>query len=465
MIRIDEFTGRNVAILGLGRTGLATAQALVAGGANLFVWDDNEPMREHAQQAGLNLSDLSQRDMSDLAALIISPGIAHSLPKPHHVVKLARACEVPVFGDMELFAHQIASLKPDNRPKIIGITGTNGKSTTTALVTHILRSAGFDAHAGGNIGRAVLDLPALKAGRVYVLELSSYQLELTRALRCDVACLLNLSPDHLLRHGDMEGYMAAKVRIFDNQKTTDLAICGVDDEHTSAYLSELATRAAPLCPISASTCLSRGVFVLDAKLIDATGASHRQVTDLSQAIGLQGRHNWQNAAAAFAIARHFDVPEQEIAKAFETFTGLSHRMEPLGQLGNVRFINDSKATNGQAAARALSSFSDIYWIAGGQAKEDGLQPVLPFTDRIRKAYLIGEAQKPFASTLNGHCEVKLCEQLDKAFAAAFADAKQAADCDPVVLLSPACASFDQFASFEERGEAFRLLWQNAAGDL
>lgn len=461
MIQIDEFSGKSVAVLGLGRTGLSAVRSLLAGGANVFAWDDHLPARQHAKEEGFELCDLSRRDMSDLAALVLSPGIEHTFPKPNHIVKLARACGIPIIGDVELLARKIGRLNHDKRPKIVGITGTNGKSTTTALVAHILRSADICAHEGGNIGRACLDLPAPNSKQVYVLELSSYQLELTNSLHCDVACLLNLSPDHLIRHGGMENYISAKKRVFANQTNADLAVCGVDGAQTVAFVSELMLGSAKFCSISASTCLSRGVYVLGAKLMDARGTSLRQVTDLSDASGLQGRHNWQNAAAAYAITSHLGVSEQDIIKALHSFSGLAHRMEPLGELQNIQFVNDSKATNGQAAARALASFSNIYWIAGGQAKEDGLDPVFPFIDRVSKAYLIGQAANEFAATLSGRCDVETCKQLEQAFAAAFADAKKAINSDPVILLSPACASFDQFKSFEERGEVFRQLLQNA----
>lgn len=457
MIPIVEFSGKTVAVLGLGRTGLSAARALTAGGAKVIGWDDMPARRQEAISAVFEICDLSRRDMSDLSALILSPGIAHTFPKPNHIVALARACGVPILGDVELLARLLADLPDSRRPKLIGITGTNGKSTTTALVTHILQSAKLDAKSGGNIGRACLDLPKLRKGQIHVLELSSYQLEITTSLRCDIACLLNISPDHLERHGGMENYAQAKAQIFANQQQQDLAVIGVDDPNSLAILSEISDGPGQVCAISASTTLSRGVYVAAGKLIDATGDQGFQVADLAQAPGLRGRHNWQNAAAAYAITRHLGLPAEKITKALYSFTGLAHRMEPLGQLGTVLFVNDSKATNGQAAAKSLASFTDIYWIAGGLAKPDGLGPVLPFASNIRQAYLIGDAADAFQSDLEGHCLSQVCKTLDQAFATALQDAQASDGSEPVILLAPACASFDQFDDFEHRGDHFRHL--------
>ncbi len=458
MIQIDEFAGRNIAILGLGRTGLAAAKSLIAGGAGVLAWDDGKAGRDEAEAAGITITDLRRRDLSDLAALVLSPGIPpFDLPEPHHAVTLARACEVPIINDVELFGRAMNAMDAENRPRLVGITGTNGKSTTTALVTHILQQAHLNAVCGGNIGRACLDLPALSRGQVIVLELSSYQLEITDHLRCDAALLLNLSPDHLDRHGDMDDYQQAKVRVFKNQQAGDLAIIGVDDAEGEAVFADLEDGPQSICAISASHALSHGIYVLGGKLVDASGDRPIEIADLSQAPGLRGQHNWQNAAAAYAIARHLGVSPDRIAEGLYSFKGLVHRMELLGQMGNILFVNDSKATNGAAAARAVSSYSNVYWIGGGLAKEDGLDAVLPHAGNIRKAFLIGKAGPDFGVALEGHCPTQQCEKLERAFVAAFKAAREGGDPEAVILLSPACASFDQFDSFEARGEAFGSL--------
>ncbi|MBL4597310.1 MAG: UDP-N-acetylmuramoyl-L-alanine--D-glutamate ligase [Robiginitomaculum sp.] len=465
MIKIDEFSGKTMAVLGLSRTGLAVAKALINGGASVVAWDDNEAARETAELAGIPIVDLSRRDLADLTALVLSPGIAHTFPTPHHVVSLAKACRVPIWGDVELLGRALNALPASSRPKVIGITGTNGKSTTTALVTHILRSAHLDAHSGGNIGRACLDLPPLRQGQFLVLELSSYQLELSCSLRCDVAALLNLSPDHLERHGGMENYQQAKAMIFANQNPTDLAVIGADDAPSNVILSDVGDGPQQVCAISTSQVLCSGVYVLGAKLMDGRGSQAREIADLAQAPGLRGQHNWQNAAAAFAITSHLGLSDQQIANGLYSFAGLQHRMEPLGKLGPILFVNDSKATNIEAAATALSSYSNIYWIAGGRAKAGGLEALRPYLPNVRKAYLIGEAAKQFDEELKGSCPAKRCGTLEKAFTAAAHDALQSSMPDPVVLLSPACASFDQFTDFEARGDAFRELVDTAVKQL
>ncbi|VAV97477.1 UDP-N-acetylmuramoylalanine--D-glutamate ligase [hydrothermal vent metagenome] len=457
MIRIDEFAGRNVAVLGLGRTGLAAAKSLIAGGANVIAWDDHQAGRDAALAADIPVSDITRRDLSDLAALVLSPGIAYRFPAPHHVVSLAQACKVPVISDVELFARASNRLPDSQRPKVVGITGTNGKSTTTALITHILQAAHLDAHSGGNIGRACLDLPAFHRGQVHVLELSSYQLETTHSLRCDVAVLLNISPDHLDRHGGMENYVLAKTGIFANQTKADMAVIGVDDDLASAMVLELDEKSSALCAISSRRALGEGVYVSGAKLVDTRGGNASIVADLCQAPGLHGAHNWQNAAAAYVVARHLGVSANNIAKGLYSFAGLAHRMQSLGHKHGILFVNDSKATNAKAAAQALATYPDIYWIAGGQSKDDGLQAALEQMGNVRKAYLIGQAAKTFGQELAGQCDSQNYKTLERAFAAALADARNSSAPEPVILLSPACASFDQFTDFTARGDAFCAL--------
>lgn len=461
MIKLPAYADQAVAVLGLGRTGLAAAKALMQSGAKVCAWDDSEATRHKAEEAGIPLTDLSRRDLSDLTALVLSPGIPHTWPKPNHVVELAQACDVPIIGDMEVYAQAMNDLSEYERPFIIGITGTNGKSTTTALIAHILQSASRDTHAGGNIGRAVLDLPQPRTRSFHVLELSSYQLELCPSLHLDVAVFLNLTPDHIDRHGGFENYRTAKLNIFAHQTDRDLRVVGVDDDGGNSVRAEMQCDDVPLIPVSSCKGLSHGVFAAGSKLVQAENGRAKTVFDLAYAPGLQGKHNAQNAAAAFAACRHAGLSEKSIAKGLESFKGLAHRMEMLGEVGKVRFVNDSKATNGESAARALSSYDHIFWIVGGQAKEDGLQACKPWLERVERAYLIGEAAADFARYLKGKCSVKQTGTLEQAFVHAFADARRSEFSNPVLLLSPACASFDQFSDFEARGEVFRNLFTMA----
>ena len=465
MIPITEYAGRDVAVYGLGLTGLAAARALKAGKAKVHAWDDNEASRARAEAEGIPVSDLNKRDWQNFAALVLSPGIPLTHPQPHRLVRLAQMTNVPVVGDMELFARAVQSLPERGRPKVIGITGTNGKSTTTALIGHILKECGLDVHVGGNIGTGVLDLPALHANAYYVLELSSYQLDLVKSLRCDVSVLLNMSPDHLDRHGDMSGYVAAKKRIFNNQTRGDTAVVAVDDKHTQCIAMELAGRGdVRLARVSSEFALGRGVSAIDGKLFDSLASNAVRVGDLGESATLPGRHNWQNAAAAYAACRALGLDPGRIFAAITTFPGLAHRMEQVGEIDGVRFVNDSKATNAQAAEQALRAYPRVYWIAGGRAKEGGIEPLLPLMDHVAKAYLIGEAADDFARTLDGKTAHETTGTLEKAVADAFRDAKASGDENPIILLSPACASFDQFKDFEARGDSFREAVEALGGD-
>lgn len=456
MIPITEYKGRDVAVFGLARTGLAAARALTAGGARVHAWDDSDVSRAAAEAAGVPTSDINARDWRSFAALILSPGVPLTFPEPHRVVTLADAVGVPVLGDIELFARAVNALPATQRPKLVGITGTNGKSTTSALIAHILREAGKDVRLGGNIGEAVLDLAPLHAGAYYVIELSSFQLDLTHSLRLDVAIWLNTTPDHIDRHGDMANYVAAKKRIFANQGAGDWAIIGVDDAHGAAACTELMRAAAQsVAPISAGQALGRGVAALGPNLIDALGGRAETVADLTRAPALAGKHNAQNAAAAYAAARALGVDARTIEKALTTFAGLPHRLERVGVIEGVRFINDSKATNANAAAQALAVFPRVYWIAGGVAKDGGIDDLAQFFPRIARAYLIGQSAGEFADALKGKAQVVMAGDLDKAVKLAFGDARGSGDPHPVVLLSPACASYDQFKSYEDRGDKFR----------
>ena len=458
MIPITEFAGRDVAVFGLARTGLAAARALTAGGARVHAWDDSDVARARAEAAGVPVSDINTRDWRSFAALVLSPGVPLYFPEPHRVVTLADAVGVPVLGDFELFARAVNALPAGQRPKLIGVTGTNGKSTTAALIAHILREAGKDVRLGGNIGESVLALAALHAGAYYVLELSSFQLDLTHALRLDVAVWLNTTADHIERHGDMAAYVAAKKRIYANQGAGDWAIIGVDDPHCAAVCTELTRQGVQhVAPISAGQTLGRGVSALGAKIFDALGARSEVAADLSEAPALAGKHNAQNACAAYAATRALGVDARLIANALNTFAGLPHRLERVGAIQGVRFINDSKATNANAAAQALAVYPRVHWIAGGVAKEGGIEELAPFFPRIARAYLIGQSAGQFADTLKGHAPVTMSGDLESAARKAFEDARASGEPHPVVLLSPAGASYDQFRDYEERGERFKQI--------
>ncbi|MDP3633885.1 UDP-N-acetylmuramoyl-L-alanine--D-glutamate ligase [Phenylobacterium sp.] len=459
MIPVRGFEGRTVAVFGLARTGLAAARSLVAGGAQVALWDERPEGRAAAQAQGLPLVDLTTADWTQFAALMLSPGVPLTHPEPHWTVTKAKEFGVEIVGDMELFARAVNAAPEHKRPKIVAITGTNGKSTTTALIGHICASAGRDTRVGGNIGVGVLDLEDMHGGAVYVLEMSSYQLDLTTSLKPDVAILLNVSPDHLERHGGMEGYVAAKRRILLNQGKGDTAVIGVDDPWGQRICTEItAANRRTIVPISASKAMGRGVYALQGLLYDATGERAVEVVDLLRARSLPGRHNWQNAAAAYSAARGLGISAEDAAEGLMSFPGLAHRMETVGQLGRVRFVNDSKATNTDAARQAMSSYPKFYWIAGGQPKTGGIDALADLFPKIEKAYLIGEASEAFEETLKGKAQTVACGTMEVAVAKAYADAAAKGQ-DAVVLLSPACASFDQFADFEARGEAFRAAVQ------
>ena len=461
MIPITEYAGKDIAVYGLGRSGLSAAKALKAGGARVHAWDDNEETRAKAEAAGIALSDINKRDWQTFAALVLSPGIPYKFPQPHRLVRMAEMTGVPVIGDMELFARAVQALPERARPKIVAITGTNGKSTTTALIGHILKQAGRDARVGGNIGTGVLDLAALHSNAIYVLEMSSYQLDLVKSLRCDVAVFMNLSPDHLDRHGGMDGYQAAKMRIFQNQTDKDVAVIGFDDVYSQSIAIGLSARGPQkVVQISSTYTLGKGISAVDGRLYDNQSGKAEFVGKLDECPALIGRHNYQNAAAAYAACRALGLDPATIMAGLKSFPGLAHRMEAVGEIDGIRFINDSKATNAQAAEQALRSFKNIYWIAGGVPKAEGIAPLASLFPNVTKAYLIGQAEDVFAATLNGKVPAQVCGALDRAVDAAFRDAKAAGEPGAVILLSPACASQDQFKDYEHRGDVFRSLVQD-----
>ena len=455
MIPVRGFEGRKVAVFGLGRSGLTAARALKAGGAELALWDESDASRQAAVAEGFPLEDLRIADWSSFAALVLAPGVPLTHPEPHWTVQMAQGTGVEVIGDIELFARTVNAAPEHKRPKVVVITGTNGKSTTTALIGHILTAAGRDARIGGNIGVGVLGLDDMHGGAVYVLEVSSYQLDLTSSLKPDVAILLNITPDHLDRHGGMDGYVKAKRRVLLNQGKGDTAVIGVDDAYGQQICTEItAANRRTIRPISAKTAIGRGVYALQGLLYDATGERVLEVADLERVPSLPGRHNAQNAAAAYAAVRALGVSLEDAATGLQTFPGLAHRMETIAVFDGVRFVNDSKATNADAARQALSSYPKVYWIAGGRAKAGGIDALKDLFPRVAKAYLVGEAADDFAATLGDAAPHVVSRTLHAAAADAYADARAAGE-PAIVLLSPACASFDQFPDFEVRGDAFR----------
>lgn len=460
-IDLGFFGGLTVAVLGLGKSGLSAARALAAAGAEVWAWDDNEESRNRAAAEGLPIRDLHDCDWSQPVSLILSPGIPHSFPAPHEVVELARHNGCEIISDIELLA------RAQRGVRFIGITGTNGKSTTTSLIGHILKQAGRPVAVGGNLGVPALELEALTQDGIYVLEMSSYQLEITHSITFDIAVLLNISPDHLDRHGGFEGYVAAKKLIFHRQAKPCTAIVGTDDDTCRRIFADLSVaNEQNLLAVSGSTPVEGGVYVAGGMLIDNTRGDAQQVLDLQDLPNLPGEHNAQNAAAAYAVAITLGVSRAQIVEGLQTFGGLEHRQELVAEIDGVRYVNDSKATNADAASRALACYDLIYWIAGGRAKEGGLEGLESFYPRIAEVYLIGEAEAAFASVLEGRFPVKRCGTLAKAVSAA-AEAANSARANqgstPVVLLSPACASFDQFPSFEARGAAFKAAVAELAG--
>jgi UDP-N-acetylmuramoylalanine--D-glutamate ligase len=396
-------------------------------------------------------------DWTGVGALILAPGVPLTHPEPHWAVRLAKSHGVEIIGDVELFCRERRLSKA--AAKIIAITGTNGKSTTTALTHHLLVSAGSDAVAGGNIGAAVFDLPEFRDDRYYVLELSSFQLDLTSSLDADAAALLNITPDHLDRHGSLANYAAVKAKIFENLRDGAAAVIGADDRYCDEIAARLLSANRTVKRVSAKSAVANGVYAEGSTLLETENDRIVNSASLEGIGSLRGAHNAQNAAAALALLRSLGFPWDPLARALRAFPGLPHRMEEVRRIGNVLFINDSKATNADAAERALSSFSNIYWIAGGKPKAGGIASLTPYFPRIKKAYLIGEAAPAFAETLKGRAEIALSGTLDKALAEAAADAQASGDAEAVVLLSPACASYDQFPNFEVRGNVFRKLAQ------
>ena len=457
MIVVPGYEGKKVAVLGLARSGRAAAAALTAGGVEVLAWDDSEKTRSGIG-AELPLADPARTDWHQVAALILSPGIPHSFPAPHPAVIAARAAGVPIIGDIELLG------RAQPQARYIGITGTNGKSTTTALIGHILATAGRKAEVGGNLGPPALGLVPLEANGTYVLEMSSFQLELVETLAFDIAVLLNITADHLDRHGDMAGYVAAKKRIFAGQGADATAIVGIDDAICRDLAGALRRDgAARVVPISVNEAVADGVYIEANGLVDALDSAPHRVFDLAEAPRLPGLHNAQNIAAAYTVARRAGISAEAAVAGIRSFPGLAHRQEMVDTIDGVRYINDSKATNADATEKALACYEAIYWIAGGLPKAGGITSLAPYFKRLRHAFLIGNATGEFAATLDGKVSYSRCGDLATALAAASERARGEHVPGAVVLLSPACASYDQFPNFEVRGDTFRQLVRELPG--
>lgn len=419
MITSPAFAAKAYGVFGLARTGLSVVASLKASGAHVLAWDDKESARAEAQHLGADIVDLNTAPLEALDALVMSPGVPINR---HALAARARAQGVPIIGDVELFAQARAHLPAH---KLVGITGTNGKSTTTALIHHIAHLAG-PAMLGGNIGLPVLSQEALPAGGIYVLELSSFQIDLTHSLDCDVAVLTNITPDHLDRYRDFEDYAAAKARLFAMQSPDHIAVIATEDAPSRAIAQSL----------------SQKCIAVSSRSVMAEQAAWPT---------LQGPHNAQNAACAIAVAQALGISDEVIAQGLKSYPGLPHRMERVATIGDVLYVNDSKATNATSSAPALGAYPAIHWILGGRAKTDELDACKPFYGHVRRAYVIGEAADMFAALLSrDNIAVEQCGTLEAAVRAA----ARAARAGEVVLLSPACASYDQFSDYEARGRAF-----------
>ena len=454
MISVTSFASEKIAVFGLGRSGLSAALALKAGGANVVAWDDVAAQREAAAARGIRLANFTSAGFLDVRYLVLSPGIPLTHPAPHPVVSMAHSSGVKILGDVELLARSMAAAR------FVGITGTNGKSTVTSLLGCLMCNAGEKIQIGANLGQPALSLEPLDGSGTYVLELSSYQLDLIETAVFNVAVWLNLSADHLDRHGGIKGYIDAKKNIFKRQNETCVAIVGVDDPVSLELANQLAALGVRrVVPISGRRSVAGGVYVIEGQLFDNIEGRRVAAADLRTIQALPGQHNWQNAAAAFAAARACGLSTISAVSGLGKYSGLPHRQEEVAVIEGIRYINDSKATNIAATTHALACHSSIYWIAGGRAKDlslDSLGEVLP---RVAHVFLIGEAAKHFAERLQGLVALTISRTLDIAVAQARDAALDCGDETAVVLFSPACASFDQFKNFEERGDTFRSLVQ------
>lgn len=461
MIPITCFRNKKVAVFGLGASGVATAQALMEGGAFVDAYDDNEHCRSQAVTSAIPLIDLRKSNWEEYSALILAPGVPLTHPSPHWVVKLARASNVEIIGDIELFLRERAHFLEQNALDerccpYIAITGTNGKSTTTALTAHLLRSSGRDTEMGGNIGTAILALAPFAPDRTYVIECSSFQIDLTPSLKPTIGCLLNITPDHIDRHGSFANYCRIKERLVES---STLALVAVDDKIGARIEKSLREQGHKVFAVATDKPCPNGYFNQDNVLYFADNGIKQRLADLSGVVALRGRHNAQNALMAIAVLRglNTELDSNDLQHSLESFIGLAHRMQHVRKIGKTQFINDSKATNAEAAAQALATFERIYWICGGRAKDGGIDSLRPLFPKIACGYLIGEATSQFAATINGDFPIKKCDTLENAVTLAAADAFADPSGENTVLLSPACASYDQFPNYSARGEAFVRL--------
>ena len=454
MITVTTFANKSIGVLGLGNSGLSAVRALVAGGSDVWAWDDIKEKRDIAENAGIRLTDLYKSDLSKIDTLILSPGIPDQYPEPHLLTVRAKEAGCEIICDIDLLA------RVNTEARFIGISGTNGKSTTTALIGHILKSANQEVEIGGNYGIPALDLMPLDKNGTYVLEISSYQLERVPSMKLDIAILLNISTDHLERHGGMEGYIAAKKILFERIHPNSITIVGMEDTHCRGICMELMIDhgCKNIVPISGSGRMPGGIYVENGRLIDDIENTRNFIVDLNSIPSLPGQHNWQNAAAAYAATSCIGVDPDIIIEAFNTFGGLNHRQQLVQNINGILFINDSKATNTDAAAKALDCYEDIHWILGGQFKEESLGSLHTVLTRVAHAYLIGHNTERLSNLLDPFVLVSQCGDLKTAVNEAYCNAKSTNS--NIVLLSPACASFDQFKNFETRGDAFISIVNN-----
>ncbi len=440
-VQLNKYKNQNVAVFGLGKTGLSVINALIKSGARIYAWDDHEEQIANAKMMNKKCNFIHPKEYNwhEISALVLSPGVP---TEPHWIVKLARRFDCKIKSDIELFLEA----KTTNQ-KVIGVTGTNGKSTTTSLIGHILKSAGKKVAIGGNLGVPVLDLE--RDAEIYVIELSSFQLELMNKINVDISALLNITPDHIDRHGSMENYIAAKLKLINGSK---IAVIGCDNEITADIFNKFTGNK---IPISASMSPSLS-FQCPGTVISLKLENHSlSVSDVK--INLMS--NTENIAAAYAVCKILGVDSNTIINGITSFSGLRHRNELLGKIRNVFFVNDSKATNAKSSEKAILSYENIYWIVGGKSKEGGIESLSKHFTRIRKAFLVGESTEAFANTMEDKVDFVKCCNLKNALKLAFEEALNSKE-EVTILLSPACASFDQWKNFEERGEAFCRMFEN-----
>ncbi|WP_295967374.1 UDP-N-acetylmuramoyl-L-alanine--D-glutamate ligase [uncultured Bartonella sp.] len=459
MIIVNSFKNKKVALFGLGGSGVATAKSLLAGGAEVLAWDDKMETVEKTRAENIPVSDLHNVDWSKISALVLAPGVPLTNPQPHWTVKLAKAAGVEIIGDIELFIRERnAYLKhhklADEDMPFIAITGTNGKSTTTALINHLLNECGKMSEMGGNIGTAILSLEAFEKNRFYVIECSSFQIDLTPSINPTVGILLNISPDHIDRHGTFAHYCEIKKRLVSGAKTSLVA---VDDENSTKIYKELLHAHHNVLPVSKDKVLKSGYYAVKDELFSVENGKPEARLSLSGISSLRGSHNAQNALMALATLDILKIKPVELQRIFASYVGLPHRMQQVRKIGHALYVDDSKATNAEASAPALATFDHIYWIIGGLAKEGGITALKDYFPKIRKAYLIGDAAEDFARTINGAFPISMSGTLEKAVQEAHQDAGADKAEEVAVLLSPACASYDQFKNYGARGDAFKAF--------